>query len=186
MDVNRQVGDVATDDLIDRRRSLRHQPGAALDDMNLEAGPSTTATQDFAERFDTLEASADNDDGDIPRSGAQAPQPFSNRVALGDALERHRMLRHTGDAVVITDAAERQDTIFEADSGAVVEVDRSRFRIHSHHPGTNEAVAGVRQDLTARQTQVRRLLHPRDQLVNVGKPLEARLRVDDDHIALRR
>ena len=101
--------------------------------------------------------------------------------ALLDTLERHREAVCSRHAEGLVDAPGRDDARVERERTAVGRDRPATPGVDRRDLGSNEAVAGSRDEPPQRQPQVTGLLHARHELVHVGEPLEPGRAVEDGH-----
>ena len=144
------------------------------------------AAQDLAQRLDARNAAAD--DHDLQRLALlhQRAQPLFDRQRVGNAATRQCVVLNARDAVRVPQRAHRDDAGVEAQFVAAGGQQPSRGGMQFGHPVLQEAVPGLFDDGRPIQPQALRCLHARQDLVDVGHPLEVRRRVDHRHgVSLR-
>ena len=108
-------------------------------------------------------------------------QSVLDRQGVGDAAERHGVAGDARDVMCVPQRAHRHDAGIEVQFVAAGRGQPALRRLQHGHAIAQEAVSRLLDDGGAVQTQPLGRLHARQDLVDVGHPLEVFGRVDDRH-----
>ena len=171
---------------IQRRRQARQQPGTGFDHLDGQAGIVTVATQYLAQRLDTRDAAAGDHDAQRLALLHERMQSVLDRQGVGDVAEGHGVTGDARDVMCVPHRAHRHDAGIEFQFAAAGRDQPALRRLQRGHAIAQEAVSRLLDDGGAVQAQPLGRLHARDDLVDVGHPLEVSGRVDDcDRVAWR-